>query len=105
MRDTARHTTAWLGSTRQRCISIAGEIRAVKAAPLEYFQSKQRVLYAGVGGGEDAALAANRGVALTLLDLSPAMLERAARKLHAATAGGGIESICADVLTPDRPGH
>jgi demethylmenaquinone methyltransferase/2-methoxy-6-polyprenyl-1,4-benzoquinol methylase len=61
-------------------------------------------LYAGVGDGEDAVLAADRQVTLTLLDLSQGMLERAATKFRAADAGS-IEFVCGDVLAHERPGH
>ncbi len=82
-----------------------GQIRALKASQIGELQPGQRILYAGVGDGEDAVLAANRQVTLTLLDLSPLMLERAASKFQAADAESCIEIICADVLKHERPGH
>jgi demethylmenaquinone methyltransferase/2-methoxy-6-polyprenyl-1,4-benzoquinol methylase len=81
-----------------------GKIRALKASQIGEFQSGQRVLYAGVGDGEDAVLAADRQVTLTLLDLSQGMLDRATRKFQAADAGS-IEIVCGDVLAHERPGH
>jgi demethylphylloquinol methyltransferase len=81
-----------------------GQIRALKAWQVGELQPGQRILYAGVGDGEDAVLAAGRKVTLTLLDLSPGMLERASRKFQAADAGS-IEIVCADVLTHERPAH
>ena len=82
-----------------------GQIRALKASQIGELQAGQRILYAGVGDGEDAVLAANRRVTLTLLDLSPLMLERAAGKFQAADAEGCLEIICSDVLKHERPGH
>jgi ubiquinone/menaquinone biosynthesis C-methylase UbiE len=82
-----------------------GQIRALKASQIGALQPGQRILYAGVGDGEDAVLAANRRVSLTLLDLSQGMLDRAARKFHAADTPDAIEMICADVLKHERPGH
>lgn len=82
-----------------------GRIRALKASQIGELQSGQRILYAGVGTGEDAVLAANRQVTLTLLDASPLMLERAARKFQAAGGRDAIEIICADVLKHERPAH
>jgi demethylmenaquinone methyltransferase/2-methoxy-6-polyprenyl-1,4-benzoquinol methylase len=82
-----------------------GKIRALKASQIGELQPGQRILYAGVGDGEDAVLAANRQVTLTLLDLSQGMLDRAAGKFQAADAEGCLEIICADVLTHERPGH
>jgi demethylphylloquinol methyltransferase len=82
-----------------------GRIRALKASQIGELQPGQRILYAGVGDGEDAVLAANRQVTLTLLDLSQGMLDRAAGKFQAVDAEGCIELICADVLKHERPGH
>jgi demethylphylloquinol methyltransferase len=86
-------------------IYSGGKIRALKASQVGEFQSGQRVLYAGVGDGEDAVLAADRQVTLTLLDLSRGMLERAAAKFRVAEADGCPELICSDVLAHERPGH
>ncbi len=53
-----------------------GAIRAVKASQLDELAAGSRVLYAGVGRGEDALSAARRGIAVTGLDCSAAMLRR-----------------------------
>lgn len=45
------------------------------------FAPGERVLYVGAGAGEDAVLAARRGVDLTCLDRSHAMLRRLERRL------------------------
>jgi demethylmenaquinone methyltransferase/2-methoxy-6-polyprenyl-1,4-benzoquinol methylase len=82
-----------------------GQIHALKAAQIEELQPGQKILYAGVGDGEDAVLAANRQVSLTLLDLSQGMLDRAEAKFQAVDAAGSLELICSDVLKHERPGH
>jgi demethylphylloquinol methyltransferase len=82
-----------------------GQIRALKASQIGELQPGQRILYAGVGDGEDAVLAANRQVTLTLIDLSQGMLDRAAGKFQAVDAEGCLEIICLDVLKHERPGH
>ncbi|MCA9259928.1 MAG: hypothetical protein KDA61_12040, partial [Planctomycetales bacterium] len=51
-----------------------GLIPQSKALQLPYLHSGDRVLYAGVGPGEDALAAAERGVRLTCLDRSAGML-------------------------------
>jgi demethylmenaquinone methyltransferase/2-methoxy-6-polyprenyl-1,4-benzoquinol methylase len=64
-------------------------------------RSGYKVLYAGVGSGEDAALLARSDVELTILDTSTLMLEKAARRLQ----GAGVQSpeiICCDVLEHGR---
>jgi demethylmenaquinone methyltransferase/2-methoxy-6-polyprenyl-1,4-benzoquinol methylase len=59
-----------------------GGIAAVKASQIAALEPGQRVLYVGVGAGEDALLAARHGVDLDCLDLSKAMLRRLARRLE-----------------------
>jgi demethylphylloquinol methyltransferase len=82
-----------------------GKIRALKAAQIGALQPGQKILYAGVGDGEDAVLATNRQVSQTLLDLSQGMLDRAKSKFQAVDAEGSLEPICSDVLKHQRPGH
>ena len=93
---------AWLYDAAAHLYS-GGQIQALKAYQIDEMQPGDRVLYAGVGGGEDAVLAAKRHVTLTVLDLSPLMLEQAARKFRAEGVQDSIEMICSDVLTHDRP--
>jgi demethylmenaquinone methyltransferase/2-methoxy-6-polyprenyl-1,4-benzoquinol methylase len=95
---------AWLYDAAAQLYS-GGQIQALKSFQIDELQPGDRVLYAGVGGGEDAVLAAKRHVILTLLDTSPLMLERAASKFRAAGIEGSIEVICSDVLKHKRPAH
>ena len=59
-----------------------GQVRAAKLSQLSELEAGSRVLYAGVGRGEDALQAARRGVVVTGLDCSAAMLKRFRRELH-----------------------
>ena len=59
-----------------------GGIAAVKASQIAALEPGQRVLYVGVGAGEDALLAAHHGVDLHSLDLSKVMLRRLAWRLE-----------------------
>ena len=95
---------AWLYDAAAHLYS-GGQIHALKTFQMGELQSGNRVLYVGVGGGEDAVLAANRRVVLTVLDASPLMLERAALKFRAAGVQDSIEIICADVLKHERPAY
>src|SRR3990172_4035060 len=88
---------AWLYDAAAHLYS-GGQIHALKTSQIGELQPGNRVLYAGVGGGEDAVLAAKNHVILTVLDSSPLMLEQAARKFRAAGAQKSIEIICSDVL-------
>lgn len=82
-----------------------GQIQALKTFQIGELQRGDRVLYAGVGGGEDAVLAAKHNVVLTVLDASPLMLEQAALKFQAAGVEESIEAICSDVLKHERPAY
>jgi demethylmenaquinone methyltransferase/2-methoxy-6-polyprenyl-1,4-benzoquinol methylase len=73
-----------------------GAIPRVKASQVAALEPGQRVLYVGVGAGEDALLAARRGLDLTCLDLSQPMLRRLAGRLDAA--GLKAELIHDDIL-------
>ena len=78
-----------------------GKIRALTAAQSSEIRAGDRILFAGVGTGEEAALVARSDVKVTLLDTSPLMLERAARRFQAAGIQH-IEAICCDVRDHGR---
>ena len=81
----------------------AGRIAASKRAQLPFIASGDRVLYLGVGSGEDALLAARKGAVVTCLDLSPAMLDRLRRRLR--RDGLDAELVCGDAFEFDRAGR
>lgn len=95
---------AWLYDAAAHLYS-GGQINALKASQIAELQPGHRILYAGVGAGEDAVLAAKRDVRLTVLDASQLMIEQAASKFHAAGVQDSIEVICADVLKHERPAY
>jgi demethylmenaquinone methyltransferase/2-methoxy-6-polyprenyl-1,4-benzoquinol methylase len=95
---------AWLYDAAAHAYS-GGQIHALKAAQIGELQPGQRILYAGVGAGEDAVLAAEHDLKLTVLDASQLMLERAAIKFRAAGVHDSIEIICADVRKHERPAY
>lgn len=80
-----------------------GQIAAAKRAQLWQLRPNDRVLYAGVGAGEDAAEAARLGANLTCLDLSPVMLARVQERL--TDLGQSAELVCGNVFDHSRPGH
>jgi ubiquinone/menaquinone biosynthesis C-methylase UbiE len=86
---------AWCYESIARVFSL-GAIPRVKASQVAALGPVERVLYVGVGAGEDALLAARRGVDLTCLDLSQPML----RRLTARLDGAGLKArlVCEDVL-------
>jgi demethylmenaquinone methyltransferase/2-methoxy-6-polyprenyl-1,4-benzoquinol methylase len=94
--------TAWFYEPLARLYSL-GKIEAAKASQLEVMGPGDRVLYVGVGAGEDAVLAARRGVELTCIDLSARMLARARAKLDREGLSG--ELIRGNVFEHDRIDH
>jgi ubiquinone/menaquinone biosynthesis C-methylase UbiE len=99
---TARYSynfSAWFYQPMATMYS-AGQIPASKACQIQYMQPGNKVLYAGVGPGEDSVLAAEHGVELTCVDLSQAMLKRAERKVSVSGMQG--EFILGDIMQHDR---
>ena len=86
-------------------VGSLGQIYALKRAQIAEMESGSKALYVGVGSGDDAVLAAKSQARVTVLDLSPRMLDRASRQFNAAGVNHSIEVICADVLTHQRPGY
>lgn len=86
---------AWCYEWIASVISL-GAIPRVKASQVVALEPGQRVLYVGVGAGEDALLAARRGVDVTCLDLSRPMLRRVAKRLD--NAGLKAELVHDDIL-------
>jgi len=59
----------------------AARIQRCRMAMIERIKPGERVLFAGVGGGSEAVVAAARGAAVSAVDTSEAMLRRLRRKL------------------------
>lgn len=88
---------AWFYDELAAVYSLGG-IRRSKAMQLESIRRGDRVLYAGVGRGSDALLAARFGAHVTAIDLSPRMLARFARRL-------ARESLEAELIEGDVALH
>lgn len=76
-----------------------GLIRRAKAAELRYLGPGSRVLYLGVGSGDDALMAVRKGCDVTAIDLSSAMIGRLARRLE--RSGLSAQMIAGDALAHD----
>ena len=81
-------------------IYSGGQIFAAKESQICEMKPGDRVLYAGVGPGEDAVLAAKSGANVTCLDLAAGMLQVAQAKFD--QAGVPAEMIQGDILVHDR---
>lgn len=75
-----------------------GQIKASKASQIEEIEVGAKVLYAGVGGGEDAVLAALHGAKVTVIDLSTSMLDKAQQKFRSEGVEDKIEIVCVDII-------
>lgn len=75
-----------------------GRIAQSKRAQLIDIEPGARVLYVGVGRGEDALLAARFGARVTAIDLAPNMLRRLEKKL-------GQEGLSAELIQGDVSEH
>lgn len=76
--------------------SVAAQRRAVRAALLQRFPSRGRVLEVGGGTGEDAAFLAERGFEVLLTDPSPTMVKLAREKL--APLGSAAEIVAGEEM-------
>ena len=83
-------------------IYSGGQIRASKQAQLDVIKPGQRVLYAGAGGGEDAVMAAKQGAVVTVVELSPEMIEQCQRRFRKEGVESQIELVEADIMTFKR---
>lgn len=93
---------AWFYEKSAKLYST-NQIRASKRHQLNYIQAGQKVLFLGVGGGEDAIMAAEAGATVTCIDISQGMLNQVQRKLD--TNGLAVELICQNAFSHDRFGH
>jgi ubiquinone/menaquinone biosynthesis C-methylase UbiE len=77
-----------------------GRIAATKRVHLEVVKPGDRVLYAGIGRGQEALEAARRGASVTGVDLSSVMLDRVRRAFE--REGMAAELVEADVASLPR---
>jgi demethylphylloquinol methyltransferase len=80
-----------------------GQNVAARLSQIDDMHAGQRVLYVGVGPGEEALEAARRGIKVTCVDLSPSMVEIVRRRFELAGLPG--EFVCADIMEfePEEP--
>jgi demethylphylloquinol methyltransferase len=95
--DYSYDRVAWFYDELAAVYSL-GRIRRSKERQLDSIRKGDRVLYAGVGCGTDALLAARFGARVTAIDLSPRMLARFARRL-------AREGLDAELIEGDAAAH
>lgn len=72
---------AWFYETSAAVFSL-GQIAAAKRHSVSLMKPGERVIFLGVGSGEDAIMAAARGCDVTCIDISKKMLERLEERLR-----------------------
>jgi ubiquinone/menaquinone biosynthesis C-methylase UbiE len=80
-----------------------GRIPATKRLALDWLKPGDRVLFPGVGRGEEAVEAARRGVSVTGVDISTAMLRRTERALQRAGLEAKLLEADASIHRPNEP--
>ncbi len=80
-----------------------GRVGQMKRAQLAHLSAGDRVLYVGVGPGDDAVAAAELGAQVTCLDLSPRMVEGVRRRFDAAGREGTFVVSDLFAYVPERP--
>ncbi len=84
----------------------ARELRErIQAMMAEEWGTGETVLDLGCGTGEDAVFLARLGCAVTAIDPSPGMVERARRKLAACSVTADVRCMAAEDLSRFPPGY
>jgi demethylphylloquinol methyltransferase len=103
--ETGSRSYEWISSQYDWTIALCtgGQNLRTRLAQLDDMAPGDRVLYVGVGSGEDAIEAARRGIQVTCLDLSSSMIERARQRFQ--RAGLTADFVGADLMhyTTEQP--
>ncbi len=93
---------AWFYETAARIYST-NQIRSSKRFQLKYIAPGVRVLYLGVGTGEDAIMAAEAGADVTCIDISHRMLDKIRDRMEQRNLT--CQLICEDIFQwqPQQP--
>lgn len=87
--------TAWFYEPAAHVFS-GGQIRATKQWQLQCLEANQKILYVGAGNGEDVVMAAQKGMEVTVVELSDDMLKGLKTKLEKLKLLKSVTLICAD---------
>lgn len=102
MGNVSYNGIAWIYEALGQLYS-GGQIYASKASQLSQMRPGDAVLYAGVGPGEDAILACERGANVTCIDVAPKMLQKVESRCRAVEIKPGL--ICGNILDHKLTAH
>lgn len=96
--DATRGHYDWTASIYDNVVELftGGQNRKCKVSQVAQMQPGDRVLYVGVGPGEDAIEAARSGIKVTCIDLSEGMIGKVLARFQAAGLPG--EFVCDDIM-------
>lgn len=75
-----------------------GQVLESKRSQLKYMHPGQEVLYVGAGGGEDVLLAAEKGINVTVIELSQEMLSKIEQKITQANLSERVTLVQGDAF-------
>lgn len=81
-----------------------GQISKSKLSQLVYMKPGERILFAGAGNAVDAIAAAQAGMIVTVVELSPNMMQRAQARAERVGLRDKIEWRCQDVFAYEPEG-
>ena len=96
------NTVAWFYEWLGHSYSL-GKGKASKASQVLEMAEGDKVLFVGVGGGDDTLVACKKGIKATCIDIAPSMIERSQKRLN--RAGLSAEFICCDIMEHNRKGY
>ena len=88
---------------RMTALFTGGQNLVTRLSQIEDMHAGQRVLYVGVGPGEETIEAARKGIHVTCVDISPTMVDLVRKRFEKAGLPGTF--ICADIMEyqPEEP--
>ena len=89
--------TSWFYQQASHIYS-GGQIRASKKWQLQWLKPQQHILYVGAGQGEDVIMAAKAQLRVTVIELSPQMLNGLRKRLKKENLEARVTLICGDAF-------
>lgn len=93
----------WIGPAYDILCKLYGgrAYERCRISTLHNLSAKDKVLFVGVGHGEDAIFAAQAGAQVTVVELSPTMLKQFQKNLSKATPKATVHAVQSDIMKID----